>query len=138
MGKSISALLAGLVFGLGLTISQMVNPKKVLSFLDITGEWDPSLALVMAGGLVVTAIGYYLVLKRSKPAFESEFHVPTNRKLDSKLAIGAVMFGAGWGLVGLCPGPAIAALSIGGVQALVFVVAMLMGVLAYQLAFVKK
>lgn len=138
MGKNISALLAGLIFGLGLVISQMVNPAKVLSFLDVAGDWDPSLAFVMVGGLAVTAIGYSFVFRRPKPAFDGQFHVPTNRKIDMKLAVGAVMFGAGWGLVGLCPGPAIASLAIGGPQAFEFVAAMLGGVFVYQLIFVRK
>lgn len=134
MGKNLSALIAGLIFGIGLTISQMVNPAKVLGFLDLFGNWDPSLAFVMGAALVVTAIGYRLVWMRPRPVFEERFQVPGNRKVDARLAIGAVLFGVGWGLVGLCPGPAIAAITIGGGPALIFLGAMIAGVLAYDLS----
>lgn len=125
--KVVAALLSGLVFGFGLIVSQMVNPAKVIAFLDVFGDWDPSLALVMGGALVVTAIGYRLVWRAKSPAFETKFHVPETRKIDARLAGGAVLFGAGWGLVGLCPGPALTALSFGGVEVLAFVVAMVVG-----------
>ncbi len=133
MGRNIAALIAGLVFGLGLVISQMVNPAKVIAFLDIFGNWDPSLAFVMGGALIVTAIGYRLVWTRRKPVFEERFQVPGNRKIDTRLAIGAVLFGIGWGLVGLCPGPAIAALTIGGIKAAGFLAAMALGMVLFQL-----
>ena len=132
MGKNISGLLAGLVFGIGLTLSQMLNPAKVLAFLDILGNWDPSLAFVMGGALLVTAIGYRLVWQRDKPAFADRFQVPGNRTIDTRLAIGAIMFGIGWGLVGLCPGPAIAALTIGGLPIIGFMAAMIAGMIAYE------
>ena len=133
MGRNIAALIAGLVFGLGLVISQMVNPAKVIAFLDIFGNWDPSLAFVMGGALIVTAIGYRLVWTRRKPVFEERFQVPGNRKIDTRLAIGVVLFGIGWGLVGLCPGPAIAALTIGGIKAAGFLAAMALGMVLFQL-----
>jgi uncharacterized membrane protein YedE/YeeE len=132
MGKSISALLAGIVFGLGLTISQMLNPAKVLAFLDILGNWDPSLALVMGGALLVTAIGYRLVWTRVRPVFSERFQVPDNRTVDTRLAVGAVLFGMGWGLVGLCPGPAISALTVGGLPVLTFMAAMMVGMGLYE------
>ena len=132
MGRNITALIAGLIFGLGLVISQMVNPAKVIAFLDIFGNWDPSLAFVMGGALIVTAIGYRLAWMRAKPVFEDKFQVPGNRKVDARLAIGAVLFGIGWGLVGLCPGLAISALTIGGTKAIGFLGAMAMGMLAFQ------
>ncbi len=132
MGKSISALIAGLVFGLGLSVAEMVNPEKVLGFLDLFGNWDPSLAFVMGGALIVTAIGYRLVWMRSKPVFEAKFQVPGNRTIDKRLMIGAVLFGIGWGLVGLCPGPAIASLTFGGTPALAFSAAMLAGVMLFE------
>lgn len=132
MGKNISGLLAGLVFGIGLTLSQMLNPAKVLAFLDILGNWDPSLAFVMGGALIVTAIGYRLVWQRKKPAFADRFQVPGNRTIDTRLAIGAIMFGIGWGLVGLCPGPAIAALTVGGLPIIGFMAAMIAGMIAYE------
>lgn len=133
MMKNLSALFAGLIFGLGLTVSQMVNPAKVLAFLDILGDWDPSLAFVMGGALIVTAIGYRLVWRRASPLFEARFQVPANRALDAKLITGAVLFGAGWGLVGLCPGPAISALTIGGWPVATFLIAMMAGMAAFEL-----
>ena len=132
MGRHISALLAGLVFGLGLTISEMVNPAKVLAFLDLLGSWDPSLAFVMGGALIVTAIGYRLVWMQPKPVFADRFQVPGDRSIDTRLAVGAVMFGVGWGLVGLCPGPAISALTLGGIPVLVFLAAMGTGMAAFE------
>jgi uncharacterized protein len=131
--KHVSALFAGLIFGLGLTLSEMINPAKVLAFLDLTGAWDPSLAFVMGSALLVTAIGYRLVWRRRAPAFEAQFQVPANRKIDARLAAGSVLFGIGWGLVGLCPGPAIAALSTGGGQAVTFLLAMIAGIVLFEL-----
>lgn len=133
MARHLVALLAGLVFGLGLVISQMVNPAKVIAFLDLFGNWDPSLAFVMGAALIVTAIGYRLVWRRPRPVLAERFQVPGNRKLDARLAIGALLFGLGWGLVGLCPGPAIAAITIGGVEALGFLAAMAVGMVAFEL-----
>ena len=133
MARNLIALLAGLVFGLGLVISQMINPAKVIAFLDFFGNWDPSLAFVMGAALIVTAIGYRLVWKRARPVLADRFQVPGNKKVDARLAAGAVLFGLGWGLVGLCPGPAIAALTVGGVPALIFLAAMAAGMLAFEL-----
>ena len=127
MGRNFAALLAGLIFGVGLTISEMVNPAKVLAFLDVFGNWDPSLAFVMGGALIVTAIGYRLAWMRDRPVFEDRFQVPGNRQIDTRLAIGAVLFGIGWGLYGYCPGPAISALVYLDAKTLMFVVAMLCG-----------
>jgi len=133
MLQSISALFAGTLFGVGLTVSQMVNPAKVIGFLDIFGNWDPSLAFVMGGALLVTTIGFRLVHKKDKPFFTTAFDIPSNRKVDARLASGSVLFGIGWGLVGLCPGPAVAALSIGGLPILVFLCAMIMGAYLFEL-----
>ena len=130
--KQLSALFAGLIFGLGLTVSEMVNPAKVVAFLDLFGNWDPSLAFVMGSALVVTAIGYRLAWQRKSPVFETHFQVPSERKIDARLAAGAVLFGIGWGFVGLCPGPAIAALSIGGSSALMFLAAMAVGAFLFE------
>ena len=127
MKDMLTSLLAGLVFGLGLTISGMVNPQKVLSFLDIAGAWDPSLLLVMGAAVTVTFIGYQLILKRSKPLVGSSFQVPTAKHIDRPLILGAIFFGLGWGLSGLCPGPALAALSTFSTEALVFVTTMSIG-----------
>ncbi len=132
MGRNISALLAGLIFGLGLTISEKVNPKKVLDFLDLFGNWDPSLAFVMGGALIVTAIGYRVAWTSERPVFADRFQVPGNRHIDTRLAVGAVLFGIGWGLVGLCPGPAISALRFGGAPVFVFLVAMAAGMGLYE------
>lgn len=131
--RQLFALLAGLVFGFGLTISQMVNPAKVLAFLDILGDWDPSLAFVMGAALVVTAIGYRLSWQRDAPLFEARFQVPGNRDIDARLSLGAVLFGVGWGLVGLCPGPAIAAITFGGAEAIGFLIAMAIGMILFEI-----
>ena len=121
----------GLLFGTGLVIAGMSDPAKVLNFLDLaaiqTGGWDPSLAFVMAGGIGVAFIGFKLVLKRPKPVFDTAFHLPTATGLDARIFLGPAIFGVGWGLVGLCPGPAFTALATGGSAALVFVLAMLVG-----------
>ena len=132
MGRNIAALVAGLIFGLGLTISEMVNPSKVLAFLDVFGNWDPSLAFVMGGALIVTTIGYRLVWIRDRPVFDDRFQLPGNRQIDTRLAVGAVLFGVGWGLVGLCPGPAISALTFGGVPIFLFLGAMAVGMSIFE------
>jgi uncharacterized protein len=130
--RNASALLAGLVFGLGLAISQMVNPKKVLDFLDVSGNWDPSLLLVIGGAVGVAMLAFRFVLKRRQPLFESEFHLPRLAKVDRRLLVGSAIFGLGWGMGGYCPGPGIAALSAGSVDALVFVAGMVLGSLVYR------
>jgi len=127
MKEIIFALIAGLLFGLGLVIGGMTDPMKVLAFLDVFGLWDPSLLFVMAGGIIVTFIGYHLQLNRSKMLMVEQCHVPTKTALDRKLISGAALFGIGWGLVGLCPGPAFTALYTVPEQGIVFVVAMLIG-----------
>ena len=129
----LAALGAGIVFGIGLVISQMIDPGKVLAFLDIAGKWDPSLALVMAGALAVAIPGFRLAAARRAPMFGGRFDQPGRRAIDSRLLAGAAMFGIGWGLVGFCPGPAIAALAFGKWQALVFVLAMLTGAAVFHL-----
>lgn len=127
MKQSIAALIAGILFGLGLAVSQMVNPAKVLGFLDIAGRWDPSLLLVMAGGLTVTFAGYRLIQGRAAPVFAPRFELPTRRDLDRRLIGGAAIFGIGWGLVGFCPGPAFVSLAFGLEESLTFVAAMIIG-----------
>ena len=121
----------GLIFGLGLLISGMSNPAKVLNFLDVggiaTGTWDASLAFVMAGAVAVTFIGYKLVLKRSQPIFGGKFHLPGKAEIDPRIIVGPAIFGVGWGLAGFCPGPAFTALGFGTKAALLFVAAMLAG-----------
>jgi uncharacterized membrane protein YedE/YeeE len=130
MQKTILAGVIGLVFGTGIAISGMANPAKVLNFFDIAGTWDPSLLLVMVSALLVTAIGYRFVFKRSKPVCEVKFHVPNGRKLDLPLLGGSAIFGVGWGIAGFCPGGAIPALGLGEVSAWIFVGSMLAGIVA--------
>ena len=130
--KNASALAAGLLFGLGLAISQMVNPRKVLDFLDVAGNWDPSLALVMGGAVGVATLAFRFVLKRKQPLFDGEFHLPRLTKVDHNLLVGSAIFGLGWGIGGYCPGPGIAALSAGSLEALVFVAGMVIGSVLYR------
>jgi len=134
MARNLAALVAGLVFGLGLAVSRMVDPGKVLAFLDVAGRWDPSLALVMAGALGVTLIGYRLVLRRAAPLLADSFGLPTRQDIDARLVGGAALFGVGWGLVGFCPGPAIASLAYGRLSSVLFVAAMLLGMAFYRVA----
>ena len=125
---NISSLICGFLFGLGLAISEMVNPAKVLGFLDVTGNWDPSLIFVMAAGLAVTMLTFRFILKQPRPLFESQFHLPSQSKtIDRQLITGAAIFGIGWGLVGYCPGPAIASLAYGQTETVIFLVAMMAG-----------
>jgi uncharacterized membrane protein YedE/YeeE len=122
------SLFAGLLFGLGMAISGMANPEKVISFLDVAGHWDPSLAFVMGGALLVFLPFYFLVIKkRSKPIAADEFCISTNKAIDKKLITGASIFGLGWGLVGICPGPVISSLGAGNTQAWMFLAAMIIG-----------
>lgn len=125
------ALAAGVLFGIGLYVSQMVDPAKVLSFLDVAGDWDPSLAFVMGGALAVTALGNVLARRRTAPLAAPQFQWPTDRRVDARLVGGAALFGAGWGLVGFCPGPALAALAFGSWHVLLFVAAMALGMAAH-------
>tara|TARA_B100000686_G_scaffold31896_1_gene33196 strand:- start:931 stop:1374 length:444 start_codon:yes stop_codon:yes gene_type:complete len=123
----LTALASGVVFGFGLALSQMINPAKVLGFLDIAGDWDPSLAFVMAGAVAVTLVLFRYVLKRKAPLYGRRFFIPARRDIDARLIAGAALFGAGWGLVGFCPGPALAALVDLKLETVVFVAAMLVG-----------
>ena len=121
------ALLAGILFGLGLTISEMVNPARVIGFLNITGDWDPTLALVMGSALMVTFPLFPYILRRPHPLFAEKFSLPDKVLLDKRLLIGSGLFGLGWGLAGLCPGPAITALVSLSPDVIIFVLAMLVG-----------
>jgi len=123
----LSSLLSGIIFGLGLTISGMVNPQKVLGFLNIFDDWDPSLMFVMIGAILIFSPLYFIFKRKSKPIFAKNFVVPSNKDIDNKLIIGAVMFGAGWGLAGLCPGPAISAISFLNTSVYLFVLFMFLG-----------
>lgn len=130
----LATLAAGLLFGLGLSVSGLVNPAKVLAFLDIAGDWDPSLAVTMACAVGVTFLGYRLAFARGAPLFADTFQIPALSDIDRRLVAGAALFGIGWGLVGFCPGPAIAALSLGLTPVLVFVAAMLAGMALARLS----
>lgn len=126
--KELFALLSGLIFGIGLIVSGMSNPAKVLNFLDLFGTWDASLAFVMAGAIAVTAPGFALLTRnRSRPFFDTEFRIPDRSDLDTRLLSGAALFGIGWGLGGFCPGPALTALPIAASGTLIFVPFMLIG-----------
>ena len=128
INRIVVGAIAGIIFGSGMIISEMVNPHKVIAFLDIFGQWDPSLAFVMIGALVVFAPCYYLLIKKRKTAINGDAIAPKNsNKIDAKLTVGAIVFGIGWGLAGFCPGPAIINLGGGNYAAFVFVAAMILG-----------
>lgn len=125
----LAALVAGLLFGAGVTLSGMVNPMKVQNFMDIFGRWDPTLLFVMGGALAITYAGYRLVLKSPRPRFAAAFIIPSLQGIDERLIGGAVVFGLGWGLTGFCPGPAIASLVFGYWPSVLFVLAMAAGMM---------
>ena len=125
--KLILLFLSGSLFGFGLTLSGMLDPSKVQAFLNITQNWDPSLAFVMIGGILTTSIGYYFILKSPSPLYDSNFHIPIIYHIDVKLIVGSALFGIGWGLGGLCPGPAVAILSYSFFPAIIFMIAMFIG-----------
>ncbi len=134
MRQVLAALASGTLFGLGLTLSRMVDPAKVLGFLDVASDWDPSLALVLLGATGTAAIGFRFILgRRAAPLFAETFSLPTTRAIDRRLVIGAAIFGVGWGLVGLCPGPALAGLGLAFRSAAIFVAAMLAGMAVFEL-----
>lgn len=132
MPRHVASLLVGLLFGAGLAVSGMINPAKVLNFLDIAGDWDPTLAFVMAGAIAVALPATMMVRRRARPLLADSFDLPTRRKLDLPLIGGAAMFGLGWGLAGFCPGPGLSALSTGMWQAGLFVVAMFAGMAIFR------
>jgi uncharacterized protein len=125
--RTLAALACGLVFGLGLAISGMMNPAKVISFLDVAGDWDPTLAFVMGGALLVAIPAYRVILRQRRPVLSGGFSLPAEEKLDAALIWGSSLFGVGWGLVGFCPGPAVAAMVTGLPAVLGFVAAMIGG-----------
>ncbi|MBL4583962.1 MAG: YeeE/YedE family protein [Pseudomonadales bacterium] len=125
----VSSLLSGVVFGLGMAISGMTNTQRVQGFLDLAGAWDPTLAFVMAGGIFITGTGFKFIFKKQTPLFSDLFHLPTKMRIDKPLIFGALLFGAGWGLVGYCPGPAIAGITYGYNSTLIFIAAMVIGML---------
>ena len=125
--RALVALSAGVLFGMGLMLGGMTDPAKVIGFLDLAGHWDPSLAFVMGGALCVTFPTFQLLLRRGRPLLEERFFLPTRSDLDARLVGGAVLFGVGWGIAGLCPGPAVANLAFGSPEVVAFVAAMIAG-----------
>jgi len=131
--RYLATLLSGLLFGLGLAISEMVNPQKVLGFLDVSGSWDPSLMFVLGGALFVSVVTFRPITRMAKPVFDVDFRLPTSTAIDMKLIGGATLFGIGWGLVGYCPGPAIASLAYSQIESGIFLGAMVLGLYADRL-----
>jgi uncharacterized membrane protein YedE/YeeE len=121
------ALFCGTIFGIGLVISQMINPAKVLGFLNVFGEWDPSLALVMVGALIISSPLFHLFKNKEKPIFSTSFSISENKEIDKRLIFGSILFGAGWGLTGLCPGPAISSIALLNISSVTFVFSMFIG-----------
>jgi uncharacterized membrane protein YedE/YeeE len=130
--RILAALGLGLTFGLGLSLSGMLDPARVRGFLDVTGAWDPSLMFVLGGAVTVSAIGYRISRRLAKPALDETFQIPQDRRIDGRLVGGSALFGIGWGLSGFCPGPAVAALSTGALPVAVFVATMLVGMAAHR------
>ncbi len=129
------AFLSGLIFGIGLILSRMADPAKVLNFLDFTGNWDPSLAFVMIGAIAVGLFGFSLAKKRPASLLDKPMQLPTATRIDKRLVVGSSLFGVGWGLAGICPGPALVTLSAGVAPALIFVISMLFGIMLYRWTF---
>lgn len=127
------ALIVGLVFGIGLIVAGMTNPAKVQGFLDLTGDWDPSLAFVMGGAILVGLFTFRFAGKRERSLLGAAMRLPTANRIDLRLVLGGLAFGAGWGLAGFCPGPALASLATGGAKALIFTGAMLAGMIVFEL-----
>ena len=134
MNKIIS-LVSGIVFGVGLVISEMINPEKVLGFLDLFGNWDPSLAFVMIGALIVSSPLFHIIKNKEKPLFAKKFNYSNNKEVNNRLIVGSALFGAGWGLGGLCPGPAISSIALININSITFVFAMFFGF--YLVKFLK-
>ena len=132
MKTNLVALLSGIIFGLGLALSQMIDPNKVLNFLDVTGNWDPSLAFVMMGALAVTMFSFRFILRRSAPVLQSSFHISKQALITRPLLIGAGIFGIGWGMTGYCPGPAVASLGLLSVEGVVMVAAIYAGFFSHR------
>ena len=132
MRDFLPGLLAGLIFGAGLALSDMVNPARVQGFLDVAGDWDPTLALVIGAAIAPSAIAYLIRRRMERPLLEARFSIPESRLLDRPLLAGAALFGLGWGMVGLCPGPALAGLVLGAWQPWLFVLAMLAGMALHR------
>ena len=123
------SMLAGMIFGAGLTLSDMVNPARILNFLDVAGSWDPTLIFVMAGGFAVTMLGYKIVFRRKSPLFGDKFNLPIQQQVDLPLVGGAALFGVGWGLAGICPGPALTDIAVFEPKVFLYIAAMLVGMI---------
>lgn len=136
--KLLTSYAIGLVFGLGIALSGMIDPAKVLNFFDIAGSWDPSLAFVMGGALAVAALGYRLVFRRPAPLLDDRFHLPKAAAIDARLVGGAAIFGVGWGVAGFCPGGALPALGSGRPEVVVFVAALVAGILVTRAAIDRR
>ncbi len=134
----VASFLVGLLFGLGLVVSGMINPERIIGFLDITGRWDPTLLFVMAGAFVVSFAGYRIALSRKKPILADGFSLPTKTQIDRPLLAGAALFGVGWGLSGFCPGPGVTALSLGAIEPLIFVAAMTAGMIVHKVLTARR
>jgi uncharacterized protein len=126
--RLVSTYLIGLMFGIGIAISGMANPAKVLNFFDVAGTWDPSLIFVMGGAVIVAFLGYRIVLRRPAPIIDAKFHLPDNPRIDPRLLGGSALFGVGWGIAGFCPGGALPALGTGRIEVFVFVTALIAGI----------
>jgi uncharacterized membrane protein YedE/YeeE len=133
MRHILPGLIVGMLFGAGLALSELINPARVLAFLDFAGDWDPTLAIVMAAALIPSAAGYVIVRRMQRPLMAEEFCIPQNRIVDSDLIAGATLFGAGWGLVGICPGPAVAGLAFGRWESWLFAGAMVAGMAMHRI-----
>lgn len=131
----LASLISGILFGVGLSLSQMINPDKVLNFLDIAGAWDSSLIFVMLGALEVTFISFKVILKRPSPVFDHKFYLATKKEIDKSLIIGATIFGIGWGITGYCPGPAVAGLGFGNPEAVIMIIAIYLGFMVHRYLF---
>ncbi len=129
------SLISGILFGIGLALSQMTNPIKVLNFLDLAGTWDASLILVMLGALMVTFIGFRIILKRPQPLLDAKFYLATKTAIDKPLIIGAALFGMGWGITGYCPGPVVGGLGLGNFEAVVMIFAIYAGFILHKKLF---
>ncbi|WP_138435552.1 YeeE/YedE family protein [Marinobacter shengliensis] len=134
MKYHIASLFAGLIFGLGLIVSGMANPEKVLGFLDIAGAWDPSLAFVMGGAVIVGLVAFTIARRRTLSFLGFNIKLPTNTQIDKRLIVGSMMFGVGWGIAGFCPGPALVAFGAGEIKAVVFVASMVTGMILFEIA----
>lgn len=128
----VMALMAGLIFGIGLVVSGMTNPAKVIGFLDLAGKWDPSLAFVMGGAILVGVVAFRFARKRERSLLGAVMRLPTATNIDRRLVMGSLAFGAGWGLAGYCPGPALASLASGGIKPMIFTLAMLAGMALFE------